>query len=287
MPLRRSWLTTRGRPMLTLLHRHRPRLRRPDAPRLPPGRHARPGRPDAAVAAAHRAQAADDRRRLRPRQGRRAGLPRRRRQPHRDVQPEHGRPRSRTAASPARCRRRCPASRSAAPSRCWPSTRSKMAIVRSFRHPVGNHEQAISHVLTGGTDPNGQARTGFSMGSMYARLRGANHPRTGLPTYALLTDPHKDPQYSREMQRVVGRLARRPARADLRAVRPGRRRHGAGEHEAATCRPSASTTAATCSQQLDALQARPRRRDAARRARPVRAAGGRPARSAGPARRST
>src|SRR5262245_34870053 len=29
------------------------------------------------------------------------------------------------------------------------------AIVRSHRHPVGNHEQAINHVLTGGTDPNG------------------------------------------------------------------------------------------------------------------------------------
>src|SRR5436190_3372644 len=32
----------------------------------------------------------------------------------------------------------------------------KMAIVRSFRHTVGNHEQAISHVLTGGTDLDGQ-----------------------------------------------------------------------------------------------------------------------------------
>src|SRR5262249_29636507 len=62
----------------------------------------------------------------------------------------------------------------------------RMAIVRSFRHPVGNHEQAISHVLTGGTDPTGQKQVGFSMGSMYARLRGANHPRTGLPTYHLL-----------------------------------------------------------------------------------------------------
>lgn len=79
----------------------------------------------------------------------------------------------------------------------------KMAIVRSFRHPVGNHEQAISHVLTGGTDPNGQQQTGFSIGSMYARLRGTNHPRTGLPTYALLTDPHTDPQYNREMTRVT------------------------------------------------------------------------------------
>jgi uncharacterized protein (DUF1501 family) len=78
-----------------------------------------------------------------------------------------------------------------------------MAIVRSFRHPVGNHEQAISHVLTGGTDPTGQAQEGHSMGSVYARLRGANHPEHGLPTYALLTAPHKDGQYANEMKRVV------------------------------------------------------------------------------------
>src|SRR4029079_18177350 len=37
---------------------------------------------------------------------------------------------------------------------------AKMAIVRSFKHPIGGHEQAISHVLTGGTDANGQAREG-------------------------------------------------------------------------------------------------------------------------------
>ena len=79
----------------------------------------------------------------------------------------------------------------------------KMAIVRNFRHPVGNHEQAISHVLTGGTDVSGQGKDGFGIGAMYARLRGANHPATGLPTYALLTAPHKDPQYSKEVQRVV------------------------------------------------------------------------------------
>jgi uncharacterized protein (DUF1501 family) len=78
-----------------------------------------------------------------------------------------------------------------------------LAIVRSFRHPVGSHEQAISHVLTGGTDPNGQAKDGHSLGSMYARLRGPNNPATGLPTYALLTAPHKDGQYARELTRVV------------------------------------------------------------------------------------
>lgn len=77
-----------------------------------------------------------------------------------------------------------------------------LAIVRSFRHPIGNHDQAISHVLTGGTDANGQGLQGFSMGSMYARIRGTNHPITGMPTYALLSHAHADPQYNREMNRV-------------------------------------------------------------------------------------
>lgn len=80
---------------------------------------------------------------------------------------------------------------------------NNMAIVKSFRHPIGNHEQAISHVLTGGTDTNGQFILGHSMGAMYARLRGTNHETTGMPTYALLNHPHSDPQYSRELQRVV------------------------------------------------------------------------------------
>jgi hypothetical protein len=80
----------------------------------------------------------------------------------------------------------------------------KMAIVRCFRHPVGNHEQAIHHILTGGTDPRGLGVDGFSLGAMYARLRGTNHPRTGLPTYALLTWSHRDPQYRNEIARVLG-----------------------------------------------------------------------------------
>jgi hypothetical protein len=85
---------------------------------------------------------------------------------------------------------------------------NRVAIVRNFRHPIGNHDQAISHVLTGGTDPDGQKNQGFSMGSMYARLRGANHPRTGMPTYHMLPETHKDPQYTREMNRV--QLGSRP-----------------------------------------------------------------------------
>lgn len=78
----------------------------------------------------------------------------------------------------------------------------KMAIVRSFRHPIGGHVQAIKHVLNGGTDPKGQGASGFSIGSAYARLRGANHPRTGMPTFALLNSPEVDGQYRSEKGRV-------------------------------------------------------------------------------------
>jgi hypothetical protein len=78
----------------------------------------------------------------------------------------------------------------------------KMAVVRSFTHPVGDHEKAIVHVLTGGSDPVGDRRQGFSMGSCYARLRGANHPASGLPTYALVTAPETDNQYRTERGRI-------------------------------------------------------------------------------------
>ncbi len=84
----------------------------------------------------------------------------------------------------------------------------KLAAVRAFRHPIGNHVQAICHVLSGGTDATGQGNVGHSLGSMYARLRGANHPASGLPTYALLTAPHRDPQYRNEAGRMV--LGSRP-----------------------------------------------------------------------------
>ena len=79
----------------------------------------------------------------------------------------------------------------------------KMAIVRSFSHPIGGHEQAHVHVLSGGTDPKGQTTEGRSIGSLCARIRGANHLNTGFPTYALLTHPEKDGQYRKELGRVV------------------------------------------------------------------------------------
>ena len=78
----------------------------------------------------------------------------------------------------------------------------RMAIVRSLSHRIGGHEQAIVHMLTGGTDTDGRGRHGFSLGSMYARLRGSNHSQTGMPTYMLMVENEVDRQYRREVGRV-------------------------------------------------------------------------------------
>ena len=48
----------------------------------------------------------------------------------------------------------------------------EMAVVRSFQHPITGHVEAIVHMLTGGTDPVGKRKTGFSMGSVCSRLAG-------------------------------------------------------------------------------------------------------------------
>ena len=79
----------------------------------------------------------------------------------------------------------------------------EMAVVRSFTHPIGGHEQAHVHVLSGGTDPKGKAAEGRSIGSLYARIRGTNHSKTGFPAYGLLTHPEKDGQYRKELGRVI------------------------------------------------------------------------------------
>jgi hypothetical protein len=79
----------------------------------------------------------------------------------------------------------------------------RMAVIRSFTHPIGGHVQAIVHVLTGGTDVAGRGLEGFSIGSMATRLGGTNHPVTGMPRYALLTENEVDSQYRNEVGRVV------------------------------------------------------------------------------------
>ncbi|MCA9221152.1 MAG: DUF1501 domain-containing protein [Pirellulaceae bacterium] len=79
----------------------------------------------------------------------------------------------------------------------------RMAVVRSFHHGVGDHVKAHVHVLTGGTDPDGAGNRGFSMGSAFARLRGANHPASGLPTFTVVTSPEVDGQYRNEQGRLL------------------------------------------------------------------------------------
>jgi uncharacterized protein DUF1501 len=80
---------------------------------------------------------------------------------------------------------------------------NKLAIVRSFAHSNSNHPKAIIHVLTGGTDPTGDGKVGQSMGSVYARLRGANHEASGLPTYCLVSSEEVDGQYIMERGRIA------------------------------------------------------------------------------------
>ncbi len=77
----------------------------------------------------------------------------------------------------------------------------RMAVVRSFHHRVGDHDAAHVHVLTGGADPKDAAKA-QSIGSIYARLRGTSHPKTGLPTYAFLGANEVDSQYAREKSRA-------------------------------------------------------------------------------------
>src|SRR5436190_11564592 len=65
----------------------------------------------------------------------------------------------------------------------------KMAFVRSFAHRNSGHGGGTHWVMTGYDFPpadNGQAPIKPGLGSIMARHRGANNPRTGLPNYVRL-----------------------------------------------------------------------------------------------------
>jgi uncharacterized protein DUF1501 len=79
----------------------------------------------------------------------------------------------------------------------------RMVVVRSFAHGINDHERAISHVLTGGTDAEGQFRAGYGMGAAVARLAGQSDPQSGMLRHTVLTSPHGDGQYAQELRRVV------------------------------------------------------------------------------------
>ncbi len=66
---------------------------------------------------------------------------------------------------------------------------NKMAFVRSFAHNNSGHVGG-THFLNTGYDnrniDNGGAPARPSIGSIVARVRGSNHPQTGMPTYVAL-----------------------------------------------------------------------------------------------------
>jgi len=75
------------------------------------------------------------------------------------------------------------------------SLADRLAFVRSFTHGDSGHGGATHFVMTGTDYP--QADQGFppvkpSLGSITARVRGTNHPRTGIPTYIRLAGLYAD-----------------------------------------------------------------------------------------------
>ena len=74
---------------------------------------------------------------------------------------------------------------------------NRMAIVRSFTHGNSNHTGGAQDVMRGG------AGNQVGMGSIVTRLRGTNHPRTGMPTQVYLSHQEPDPQFNKERLRLL------------------------------------------------------------------------------------
>lgn len=74
----------------------------------------------------------------------------------------------------------------------------RLAVVRSYApHGISDHATAIKHTLTSGSEDSS------SIGSRFARLRGANHPQTGMPTYCTLIENNEtDSQYMEDRERM-------------------------------------------------------------------------------------
>jgi hypothetical protein len=71
----------------------------------------------------------------------------------------------------------------------------QMAFVRSFTHGNSGHAGGTHFVMTGVDHPpadNGAPPIRPSIGSIVSRVRGANHPDTGLPTYVRIAGLYAD-----------------------------------------------------------------------------------------------
>ena len=174
-------------------------------PRFCPRRRAGLGGLSLAQSAGGKGSRACRRKTLRPRSLDRAAVPRRRREPHRDVQSEHGRPRAVCQRHGRSENHRFPASRSAAISRCSPSTPTSWPSSARSSHDNSNHPKAIIHVLTGGTDPD---------------RRRQNRPEHGL---GLCPHPRRQSRSQRPAD-LLPRLVRRSRWPVPHGARPHRRR---------------------------------------------------------------
>ncbi|MBI1311091.1 DUF1501 domain-containing protein [bacterium] len=71
----------------------------------------------------------------------------------------------------------------------------KMAFVRSFAHTNSGHSGGTHYVMTGYDNrlaDNGAASDRPGIGSIVSRVRGTNHPETGMPTYVRLGGIYAD-----------------------------------------------------------------------------------------------
>ena len=71
----------------------------------------------------------------------------------------------------------------------------KMAFVRSFAHTNSGHSGGTHYVMTGYDNrlaDNGGVADRPGVGSVVARVRGTNHPETGIPTYIRLGGIYAD-----------------------------------------------------------------------------------------------
>jgi hypothetical protein len=71
----------------------------------------------------------------------------------------------------------------------------KMAFVRSFAHTNSGHSGGTHYVMTGYDNrlaDNGAVADRPSMGSILSRVRGTNHPVSGLPTFVRLNGVYAD-----------------------------------------------------------------------------------------------
>ncbi len=75
------------------------------------------------------------------------------------------------------------------------SVADRMAFVRSFAHTNSGHSGGTHYVMTGYDNrlsDNGAASDRPGIGSILSRVRGTNHPVTGMPTYVRLNGIYAD-----------------------------------------------------------------------------------------------